>query len=421
MSTRRWYPWTLSVLFLAALTAGPAVAVDRPVTFSKHVAPILQRHCQECHRPGEAVPMSLLTFEDARPWAKAIRRMVSSRQMPPWHADPAIGQWRNDRRLNQDEIDTLVTWAKTGARRGDPKDLPPPLQFSQGWKIGEPDVVFTMPTEQVLPPELEDEYRYVVIPTSFDEERWIQAAEVRPGNMDVVHHVITFTASLEDMASSGPQGAINGSLGGYAPGMQPFVLPEGEGMRLPPGAAIVLQMHYHKETGQEARDRTRVGVRFATHPVKKVMRIAQVGTEDFVIPPGAANVEVNAEDAISEDITIRSFLPHMHLRGRDMKVWAHFPDGSREDILSVPDYDFNWQVFYEFQTPLRVPAGTRFFAQAHYDNSPKNPVNPDPAAEVTYGLPTTAEMMYAFYVYTRDDEDLNAMDPGTASGPGETR
>jgi len=409
-----------SVFFVAlgalVLTAGSASGADQ-VTFSRDVAPILQKNCQECHRPGEAVPMSLLTYEDARPWAKSIKKMVSSRQMPPWHADPSVGTWTNDRRLSEDEIRTLVAWANGGALEGDPSELPPPLVFTEGWKIGEPDEVVSMMHEEVLPAELEDEYRYVVIPTAYQEDRWIAAAEVRPGNIEVVHHVITFTAKLQDLAKNGPEGAISGMLGGYAPGMQPFVMPEGYAMHLAAGSAIVLQMHYHKEPGAEARDLTTIGLKFARGPVKKAMRIGTVGTEDFLIPAGASDHAVEASRTYDQDITLWEIMPHMHLRGKDMKVWLESAAGESKDVLWVPRYDFNWQVFYEFAEPLRVPAGSTLHALAHYDNSADNPYNPDPATDVAFGLPTTAEMMFAFYTYTVDSEQLDVHDPGPAAAP----
>jgi hypothetical protein len=403
------------IVVASVLLSAAAAWAGEPVTFSKDVAPILQRNCHECHRPGEAVPMSLLTYEDARPWAKSIKRMVATREMPPWHPDPGVGTWKNDRRLSDDEVATIVAWVNGGALEGDPADLPLPLDFTAGWKIGEPDRIFTMLREEVLPPELEDEYRYVVIPTTFQQDRWIAAAEVRPGNVEVVHHVITFTAKLEDLAQNGAEGAIGGMLGGYAPGMQPFVMPEGYAMHLPAGSAIVLQMHYHKESGQEARDRTVVGVKFADGPVKKAMRIGTVGTEDFLIPAGAENHAISASRTYGKDVTLWEIMPHMHLRGKDMRVWLEDAKGEHTDVLWVPRYDFNWQVFYGFAEPLQVPAGSTVHALAHYDNSAQNPSNPDPTAEVTFGLPTTAEMMFAFYTYTVDDEELDVTDPGPAA------
>lgn len=404
----------------AFLMMGWATMVSaEQVTYTKDVAPIFNKNCVECHRAGEAVPITLTSYKEARPWVKSIKRMVQTRTMPPWHADPKIGHWKNERRLAKKDIDTIVAWANTGAPEGNPADLPPSPEFTKGWKIGEPDLIFTMVRDEILSAELEDEYRYVMIPTGLKQERWLKAAEVRPGNMDVVHHVITFVTTMEAMGSGeGLGGALSSFLGGYAPGMQPFVMAEGEGMRLPANSILVLQMHYHKETGEAATDRTSIGIQFADYPVMKEKLIGSVSNERFRIPPGAGNHRVDAAYTVTEDITMQEIMPHMHLRGKDMKVWAKFPDGETRDLLLVPKYDFNWQFFYEFEEPLRLPKGTKLFARAHFDNSKNNPFNPDPAKAVTFGLPTTDEMMFAFYLYTKDAENMNVRDVGDVVGGG---
>lgn len=407
-------PGIIRVLFAmaAAVLLVTAAAHAAAPTYSKDVAPILNSNCVVCHRPGEPVPMTLLSFEEVRPWAKSIKQMVSSRQMPPWHADPSVGEFKNERRLSEDAIATLVAWVDAGAPRGNPEEAPPIPEFTPGWRMGEPDRVFTIP-EQVLPASLEDEYRYVTIPTGFKEDRWIEAAEVRPDNLDVVHHVIIFTAKPEALASGD---GLSSGLGGYAPGSPPLVVEEGEGLLIEARSLIVLQMHYHKEPGNEERDSTSIGIRFARHVVQKQLRFGDVGNTDFVIPAGAANHEVSASSYARTDMHIEQIIPHMHLRGKDMRVWAEFPDGDRKELIYVPQYDFNWQTFYEYAEPIAIPAGTRLNAVAHYDNSRNNPWNPDPGREVRFGLPTTAEMMFAFYIYTVDGEQLNAMDPSMSGG-----
>jgi len=383
------------------------------ITFTKDVAPILNENCVTCHRAGEAVPFTLTSYEEIRPWAKSIRKMVDSRLMPPWHADAAIGKWKNDRRLSEEDINTIVAWIDQGARRGDPNDLPPALTFEEGWKIGEPDAVFSIP-EQVLPADLEDEYRYVPIPTGFKEDRWIQSVETRPGNMEVVHHVIIFTASPQALVGGGGDGfgsGLGGGLGGFAPGSSVMKMSEGQGLKIPAGSLLVLQIHYHKEPGTIERDITTVGLKFADYEVKKEFRFGAIGNEGFRIPAGAEYYSVDANFVVQEDIHLEQIVPHMHLRGKDMHVWAKYPDGRTEDILWVPNYDFNWQTFYEFETPLMIPEGTELFAKAHFDNSENNPFNPDPTKDVTFGLPTTDEMMFAFYMYTADNEELSEFDP----------
>jgi len=378
---------------------------DKP-TYHKDVAPILYQNCVVCHRPGEAVPMSLMSYDEARPWAKSIRTMVETRQMPPWHADPLVGKWANDRRMSDRDITTLIRWVDQGTPRGNPEEGPEPPTFTPGWGIGEPDAVFTAAT-QSLPAELEDEYRYVFVPTGFTKDRWIQAAEVRPGNINVVHHVIVFTAD----PSKGRNG-LGGSLGGFAPGSPPLIMEKGRGMKIPAGTILVLQIHYHKEPGTVETDQTIIGLKFADETVKKELRFGSLGTEKFSIPPHQAYVPVEARLTLDEDITLEQIIPHMHLRGTDMKVTAKYPDGRREDLLFVPKYDFNWQTFYELAEPKALPKGTELYALAHYDNSKNNPFNPDPNSEVRWGEPTTAEMMYAFYTYTVNGEKLKVKDPG---------
>lgn len=397
----------LTILTAAYLSFG-ARSNAEGLTFAKDIAPILQQHCQECHRPGEGAPMSFLSYQETRPWVKAIKKAIEDRTMPPWHADPSIGEWKNDRRLDDATIAKISSWVDAGAPMGDPADLPPARQWTDGWKIGEPDMVFQMAKEDVLGPDLVDEYRYIMVPTGLTEDRWVKAVEIRPSNLTVVHHVIAFIQTLG--------GGEQGFLGGYAPGLQPSVEPEGYGLLLPKGAILVLQMHYNKEKGVEARERTTIGVKFCDEPVIKQSRTGAIGNEDFVIPPNAENFPVDATFKAPVDVNVSWITPHMHLRGKSMKVWAKYPDGREEDLLFVPRWDFNWQTFYVPAKPLAIPAGTVLHARAIYDNSANNPHNPDPNSEVRFGLPTYAEMMFAFIGYSHDNENLNARDPGAVAG-----
>lgn len=412
------------------LTAGASAA---DVTFAKDIMPIMQKNCQECHRPGQNAPMTFMSYEEVRPWAKAIRKAVTERAMPPWQADPSIGTWKNDKRLSEKDMATFTAWIDAGAPMGNAADLPAPIKWAEGWSIGEPDMVFTMAREEVLPPQLEDEYRYVMIPTNLKEPRWLKAAEAKAGNVEVVHHIITFVSTPEMLskgigkgkgeargAEGGDPGAgvLNSFLGGYAPGYGAFIMDKGEAMYLPANAILVLQMHYHKTPGTEARDRSSIAVKFADYAVEKQKNLGEVGDDSFVIPPGAGNHVVEATRLVREDITMQEIMPHMHLRGKEMKLWAEFPDGRKQDLLFVPKYDFNWQFFYKFDEPVKMPKGTKLFARAIFDNSTNNPNNPDPTKEVRWGLPTTAEMMFGFYLYTKDGEKLDARDPGNAPIPG---
>ncbi len=442
---------SLSVVAVSAgIGAWTTAHADNP-TFTKDVAPILQKHCQECHRPGEAVPMTLMSYEEVRPWVKSIRKNVSERLMPPWHADPSIQHFKNDRRMTEEEVSKIVAWADTGAVMGDPKDLPAPRQFSSGWKIGTPDAIFTFDHDQVLSPELNDEYRYVVMHTNFKEDHWLKATECRAGNVNVVHHIIAFgkppgmsfaegrrrsgaqgEGFAKPQAEAGEQGDQKGRgqhrgrpgfgdvtlLGGMAPGTDPHVMPVGEGMFLPAGSDIVFQMHYHKEPGKEEHDSSMIGLKFADYTVTKQRHADAVANPMFSIPPNAENHEVKAILTLDEDIELKTVMPHMHLRGKDMKVWAVYPDGHQEDLIWVPKYDFNWQTIYEFTEPVKLPKGAKLFAVAHYNNSKSNPFNPDPNVTVHFGEPTTAEMMFAFLSYTSPAEKLDGKEPAVVAGGG---
>lgn len=426
LKTRSVWIFGLLIVFASARHASAAV------TFAKEVAPIMQAHCQECHRPGEGAPMSLLSYEEARPWAKSIKKAVETRAMPPWHADPTIGKWKNDRSLSQSEIETLVGWVDAGAPLGNPADLPPPRKFVTGWKNGEPDMIFKMPKEQVLSTDLDDEHRYVMIPTGLTEDRWVKSVEVRPGNVNVVHHVIIFTTNggaLRKAAAERGAGrglalrrasrgdgstGVGGGLGGYAPGALRPPLADGYGIRLPANSVLVLQMHYHKEKGQEATDRTSIGVRFCTAPVTHQLRSAPIMDRWLAIPPGDPNYEADSSFTVPADVTIRTIMPHMHLRGKDMRVTAVYPNGQSKDLLFVPNYDFNWQTIYEAADPITVPKGTRLSVKAHFDNSAGNPHNPDPTQRVRWGQPTTSEMMIAFVGYELVDEKAKTALPDEA-------
>ncbi|MEK7794490.1 MAG: cytochrome c [Candidatus Hydrogenedentota bacterium] len=418
------------LLLFCASVFGDDEAKTRHVTFSRDVAPILQENCQMCHRPGEAAPMALLTYEQARPWAKSMREKVSTRAMPPWHADPSVGTWKNERRLTDEEIKTIVAWIDQGTAEGDPADLPPAREWPEGWLMGQPDMVFTLPQEQVLPAELTDEYRYISIPMNLTEDTWVDAVEVRPGNRTVVHHVNVFESSQlftpksraaravaleankdengKQRAMSGegfgPLGEPGGRVGGFLPGGMPQFCGPGEGVLLPKGASLMLQIHYHKETGEEARDLSSVGVRLSKAPVHTKLKGGGIEYCQFTIPAGEDNYEVVAELTLPNAIHITAMSPHMHLRGKDFEVWAELPDGSRRDILRVPRYDFNWQMTYEPVEPIALPGGTKLHTRAHFDNSSNNPFNPNPKIDVVWGEPTTAEMMLMFFRYTTDGE-----------------
>jgi hypothetical protein len=397
-----------SAILLAALVN--AAGADAPAavtpTFSRDIAPIFQARCQECHRPGEAAPMPLLTYAEARPWARSIRKMVANRTMPPWHADPAHGKWSNDPSLTAEESAKILAWADGGAPEGDPKDLPPAREFFEGWRIGKPDVIFTMPREFKVKATGEVKYQYIWIPTEFSEDRWIQAAEARPGNRKVVHHIIVFAVEpgkRPDLELDGKDWA-HGHICGTAPGEGPDVFPPGTGKLIKAGSRLLLQVHY-TPTGVEETDRSSVGFVFAKEPPERRLRVLPVATRRFRIPPGAEAHEVKARHTFGEDGTVLALMPHMHVRGKSFRYDLVEPDGARRTILNVPRWDFGWQHNYMPAEPLRIKKGAVIECTAVFDNSAKNPSNPDPTKEVRFGDQTWEEMMIGFVTWTPAEPD----------------
>jgi hypothetical protein len=398
-----------------------ASAAPNPVTFHKDVEPLLQARCQSCHRPGEAAPMSLLTYQDARPWAAAIKEAVLVRKMPPWFADPANGHFANDRRLSKEEVDTLVAWVDGGAKEGDPKDAPKPLEFAEGWVMGKPDLVIDMPEAYEVPASGTVEYTYFVVPTGFTEDRWVQQVEVRPGNKSVVHHIVMIVRPTGvKYVSEAPighayvppkketqhkpdtgQGILQGGQGGiemvgvYVPGGLPYVLKPGQARLIPKGSDIIFQMHY-TTNGKAVADRSRMGFIFAKEPPVERVVNAYVGNMNLHIPPQEANAQVNARVTFHEDTQLLSMFPHMHVRGKSFEYRATYPSGETETLLTVPKYDFNWQLTYYLKAPKVLPKGTVIECIAHYDNSVNNPYNPDPKSDVYWGDQTWEEMLAGF-------------------------
>jgi|GEM_PF-250450 len=361
------------------------------ITYAKQVSRILQKNCADCHHPGTAAPFSLLKYEDVKNWSGMIRETVVERRMPPWSADPRYGHWANDLRMTTEEIDTLVAWIDDGMLEGDKADLPAPREYADGWQLGRPDLIFKMPREYTVQAQGTVEYQYFVTPTNFKEDVWVQASEARPGNWDAVHHIIVFVRNKNTKRKQGLP-----SVGGFAPGEEPMVLPSGVGFRVPAGAELVWQLHY-TPTGKVEKDRSEVGLYLCKEPPGRRVRGGGAFNFRFRIPPKGENHRVVAEARINRDAELISLTPHMHLRGRDFKYTARYPDGRTEILLSVPNYNFNWQHRYRFAKPVRVPAGTTLFCEAHYDNSIHNPANPDPDKEVRWGDQSWEEMMIGFF------------------------
>jgi peroxiredoxin len=379
------------------------------ITYAKHVSRVLQQRCQECHRPGQVGPMPLLTYEDALSWQEMIREVIEERRMPPWHADPKHGKFANARSLSTAERETILGWIQQGCPKGDDKDLPEPRKWKKGWMIGEPDAIFELPKEVTVPAEAGPRgirYQYHQVQTNFSEDRWVQAAEARPGAREVVHHIIVYImdpAKLQGGRRGARVGDLkdgigNGFLAAYAPGDMPLVLEPGYAKKLPKGALLVFQMHYTPD-GVQRKDRSSVGVVFAKQPPKYEVRTRGIAQQLLVIPPGEGNYEVKSRTTFDKDVKLMSFMPHMHLRGKDFKYDVTYPDGKNETMLSVPRYDFNWQSVYRPEQALDLPTGTKIECTAHFDNSEKNPNNPDPKKRVFWGEQTWEEMMIGFVDY----------------------
>jgi len=407
-------------------------------TFSKDVAPILYKNCANCHRAGEVGPMALLTYHDARPWAKSIATRVANGTMPPWHADPTHGEFLNDRRLSDADRDTIVRWATGGAPEGNKADLPAPPTFAEGWQMGRPDVVFAMQEDYPIPAEGTIDYKWFEVPTNLTEDKWVQAIEIRPGARANVHHVIAYMRTPSPAQPPGFPGAAQsprpappftmaadmgrpptapkpdrapvendrpptrspaGWLGGFAPGQAVRVYQPGTALKIPAGAVVVLQMHY-TANGKAAADRTRIGIKYAPAPPKTEVRVVALANQNFVLPAGAPDTRVDAEVTLNQDITLWSVLPHTHVRGKKWEVTAIYPDGRSELILNVPKYDFNWQTDYVFKQPLRLPKGTKLHTAAWYDNSPAHKANPDPKKDVYWGDQTWEEMQFTAFTFS---------------------
>lgn len=399
-----------ALVMAAAAMPGPAAAAEGDaVLFSGDVAPILMRHCVGCHRPGEIAPMSLLTYREARPWARSIRRVVVNGEMPPWFANPEHGVWANDARLSKEEIETIVAWVDGGARAGDPALLPEPPRFRDGWQLGEPDYVIELPPVTV-PANGPDPVPNQLVRLDIPERRWLRAVEFQPGDRTVNHHQIAFTGGFGGAGSgSGQERPVDGRPSGeadrvdlkifavWAVGAAPTVFPDGAGRWVDPGDLLMINQHYHPNGDSERTDRTRIGLFFGEGPLEIEVEAILASRMDFTIPAGAPNHRIVARHELGNDSRIVSYFPHMHMRGRAMSFTAVYPDGSRQVLLDVPAYDFDWQLFYYPEAPELLPAGSVVEVVAHYDNSAANPDNPDPNRDVGFGFQSTDEMMVGIF------------------------
>jgi hypothetical protein len=452
MSGRVFFSLILPLLTLPASGASP--------TWSREVAPIVYKHCVECHHAGDIAPMSLISYAEVRPWAEAVREAVLSRRMPPWKADPHIGSWSNDPRLTEAEIAIIKAWVDGGKPEGDPHDLPAPPVFADGWRAGRPDAVVSI-LKFELSAKGADEYSYVTVPTNFREDRWVVSAELRPGNRRIVHHAHVFVIDpespekpaakpdpakeyaesltvkqgslswiradapvIDDGCARDDNGLLPGSrqqdlgnlLASYLPGRAPDVYPEGTARLVKAGSKLNFQIHYSRATGKAEYDETSVGLIFAKSPPRTVARRIDLGNHMFLIPPNDPAHQVTECHTMTKDLYITSLTPHMHLRGKSMRIEVTYPGGRVETLLNVPDYNFNWQITYRTREAIFIPKGTRVKIIGTFDNSANNPLNPDPSITVRWGAPSEMEMMDGWIEYV--DAPISAQ---LSRNPGDQR
>jgi mono/diheme cytochrome c family protein len=405
-----------TALAAAALGTAAMAAPKSKVTFHKDVLPVLQKHCQECHRPGEIAPMPLLNYQQARPWAKAMKEQALKGKMPPWPAEAGFAKFSNDRSLTKAEIDVLAAWADQGAPEGNPKDAPPPVKFTEGWNIPKPDLIIEMPTAVDIPEKGEIEYTYMVVPTNFTEDKWVSMVEVRPGNRRVVHHAVIYVREpggtwlaeakpgvpyIPPVKSPGQRflntaGAGNDVLTIYTPGMVPSVWGPGRAKQIKAGSDLIFQMHY-TANGKAGKDQTRIGLVFSKEPPKERVITFAALNNMFKIPAGDPNYTAKAAVPINNEGILLSFFPHLHLRGKGFEYDVVHPDGKRETMLKLKYWDLNWQLDYRLAEPMRLKPGSKIEVRATWDNSKNNPNNPDPTRDVTWGEQSWEEMLVGFF------------------------
>ncbi len=431
---------SMALITLPALSA-PSSTTDKSgeLTYHKNIEPLFQQNCQGCHRAeglaygGMIAPMPLMTYEEVRPWARAIAKKVMSKEMPPWFASEEFhGVFRTERTLTDEQIAMVVDWVKAGAPQGDPANAPDPIVRDdyEGWAIGKPDLVVNLAEPFWIADDVRDLNislkAEMITEEMLPEARWIEAVEFRPGS-DVVHHIIASrnAAEAEEPGSTG-------MLGGIAPGTEPFVLPEGFGRQLLPNSQIFLQMHYNKEPGEGSGrwDHSQVAFKFKPkeEKVEHVVVWEGIGNNSFEIPPNTQNWQVGASKIFEHEATIFGFVPHMHLRGRFAKYVAYYPDGTEETLLEVPWYDWNWQTNYEYKEPRVVPAGTRLEVTMFFDNTEEREdliraqgTEINAQRPVRFGGPTYDEMMIGFvdYAYNIPLDQITASGaPATGGGGG---
>jgi thiol-disulfide isomerase/thioredoxin len=392
------------------ITAPPEIEVDPSLTWNDHILPLFNTHCNDCHKAGTEAPFGLPEYDDVAGNAQMIAEVVADRRMPPWYGASDYKDFINHRGMNTDERRMVQSWIKGGLKRGDApaSEATTVEDVKIGWLMGEPDQILTTTENHKLPADGYVDYRYSILPYVFEEETWVEKIEILPENPEVVHHANLLAFPMD----KGIRGAY--FITGKVPGAEPMKLQEGVAVRIPKGTVLALQIHF-TTTGREEESRLSVGLHYASGRINKSLRHVLVKNTTFEIPPGDPFYKVVKSETLEHDITGFGLFTHMHVRGRDMTFNAHYPDGRKETLLVVPNYNFDWQIGYEWAPGARrFPKGTRIECVAHFDNSEFNPFNPDPTDTVREGQQTYHEMMYGFLYYTVDDEHLNLeVDPKT--------
>ena len=423
------FPALLLSLVVTGIAVSPtstplSAAAPSAPTFNKDVLPILQKSCQECHRPGAIAPMSFMTYTDTRPYARAIARAVSNKTMPPWFADPSVGHFENEKLLTAEQITTLTAWAEKGAPEGDAKDMPRPVTFKDGWTIGEPDIVVTMPKTIELPATGVIDQGNVLVSVHFEKDMWVKAAEVRPGNAKVVHHMkawirppgsswmkdapegVLYNPPRGQTAATAPPAIplsatgyrpVQDILAKYNPGVEGQDFTTGNAAKfIAAGSDIVFEAHY-TTTGKPETDRSSVGIVLADGPPRqRHLTTTAISERNFEIPAGASNYEIRAETTVEEAAKLVWVQPHMHYRGKYYELTVVYPNGEEKKVVRVPNYRFDWQIGYELAEPIDLPKGTKLKTVSYYDNSAANKFNPDPTKNVRYGAQSWDEMNVSF-------------------------
>ncbi len=391
--------------WVAAMVSVSAVLGADAPTYNRDIAPIIYEHCANCHRPGAVAPMSLLTYDEARPWAKAMRQAVQDRAMPPWDADPKVGKFSNDISLDADEIAKIVAWVDAGAPAGDPADLPAAPKFPEGWQVGTPDYVVEFP-EYSIPGAGADRFPNLIVSLDLPQDSYLRAVELQPGDPRVVHHLVLFHGAMamsEDVVDlrANKSGMLLNPVDApnvmyvYAAGSPPGVYPKGMGHKLKAKDTLSMNVHYHPY-GEPTTDKSKVGLYFSKEPLTKLLTTAAAIAPALRIPPNSNDYSQRAYYAFSQDSRIISYLPHMHVRGDSIRYVLHLPDGTSQDLLNVPAYDYNWQWIYYPETPVQAPAGSMLEVMAKWDNTSANDLNPAPDQWVQFGEGTNDEMLVGF-------------------------